>query len=324
MSRKQRSYSLLFGKPLQLTEAYFTAPLLRGTNPVINLESYYNEDDPNAYLITEHEISFTVNKGTKSNNNAKIVIDNLSENTINYLLSNRTQSLVVMLKVGYDGFNKLLLQGTLKDCTVSKSGDTSKTEISVTDGGLNTSSAYTSRVYPVGTKAQKIVDDLILDLATPSGYVEQLPSDLTIKSPFTVFGETNRNLQRFLMHYGYDSTINNGKCYVLPIDSRLDTNSAYISPETGLIGNVKGITENGNPKESTEVDTSGFTKIRFTCQIDASIQPQSSVFVKDDDVGIEGAFKVDKAFFRCGSFESGDFVCIVEAVKTSQTISGGL
>lgn len=320
MPRKQRAYQLIFGEPLIVSDDFFEvtpSPLTsRGDNPLISLETFYSETNQNAYFIDKHNISFRITKSEKSNNKAEITIDNLKEDTIGYLMSHRDQSLVVQFKAGYDDDIKLLFQGTMSDCFISKAGATSKTKIVLDDGKFNTSQAYSTRTYSAGTKVQRIVDDLILDLATPKGRVVDLPSTAVITTPFSIFGKTFENLERLLSGYDYTPTINNGFMYVLQKGFRFVDNVAFISPDSGLIGNVQPLILTDKPKNITAPKTGDKSRIRFTCQLDATLNPQSSVFVKDEEMNVNSAYKVEKSVFQCSSFETGTWFVTVDAVET--------
>jgi len=321
MSRKTRAYSLVFGQPIKVADDYFVPPFQRGTSPYISLDKYYNESDPNAYLIDKHNVKFTLTKSEKVNNKLDITIDNLSEGTKAYLTSHKNDNLAIVLKVGYEENVKLAFQGTMTECTITKTSNTNKTRIVATDGGLNTSKAYTSRVFPAGTKLKRVVDELILDLGCPRGYVADLPQSYVIDTQFTIFGETNRNLKRLLDAYDYVGTINNGAFDMLPINSRKTETAAFISPDTGLLGNVQSLDTKAKPAEKTEKDTSSKKRIRFTCQMDGTLNPQSSVFVKDPAVDVNGAFKIEKSSCVCTGFETGTWVTTVDAVELDATIA---
>ena len=320
MSRKTRSYSLIFGQPIKVADDYFLPPLQRGTSPYISLDSYYNENDPNAYLIDKHNVQFKVTKVEEGNNKLEITIDNLSEGTKGYLTSHKNDNLAIILKVGYDEEVKLAFQGTMTECVISKTSSTNKTRIIATDGGLNTSKAYTSRVYPAGTKLKRVVDELILDLGCPRGYVSDLPQTAVLDTQFTIFGETNRNLQRLLDAYEYTGTINNGAYDVLPINSRRVESAAFISPDTGLLGNVQALDTKSKPTETSEKDTSSKKRIRFTCQMDGTLNPQSSVYVQDKVMDVDGAFKIEKSVCTCSSYETGSWTTTVDAVELDATV----
>lgn len=326
MSRKQRSYQLIFGDPIIIPSNFFEvtpSPLtVRGDNPLISLETFYSEINPNAYLINKHNISFRITKSEKANNKAEITVDNLSESTIGYLMSHRSESLVIMLKVGYDDNIKLLFQGTMSDCLISKSGETSKTKLILSDGKFNTSQAYSSRIFPTGTKAQRIVDDLLLDLGMPKGRVVEIPPAKVITTPYSVMGKTYESLERFLEGQGYTPTINNGFMYVLQKGFRFTDNVASITPESGLIGNVQPLIPTDSTKTVTDSKTeSGFNRIRFSCQMDATLNPQSSVYVKDPETGVDGAFKIEKSVFQCTNYESGSWFVTVDAVAIDATVA---
>ena len=319
--RKVRKYNFIIGKPIILPDDYFIAPLARGNTPVLSLENYYEDNrQEDAFSYSNHEMSFRVVK-TEGKNSAEVTLHNLPESTLNYLLSNRDNNLVVMLKVGYDNDLKLLFQGVMKDCTPTKNGTTSYTKITIGDGDVNMKNAYTSRTYPKGTQARTIVKDLIGDLATPEGHVVELPQTAVLPAPISLFGNTSVVLNRFLSSYDYVMTINNGMCYAMPSNQRLQNNVAYISRESGLIGRVQPLVVDKKTNNITNQDTNGFDRIRFTCQMDATIEPMSSVYVKDETVNVDGAYRVEKAAFIASSFESGSWIVTVDAVKIDATIS---
>lgn len=321
MSRKRRSYSLIFGAPLTLDEDFFISPLTRGnTASTITLEDYYSATNTkSATLITKHNISFKVQKSEGVNNKAEVTIDNLSKNSRAYLTSHKNSNLVVVLKVGYGDENKLLFQGTMTDCSIIDTGNTSKTKLSLTDGGLNTSSAYSTRVYPKGTKVKRVVEDLITDLACPIGNSAYVNSSDVLADYYSIYGETNRALQRLLSAFGYVGTIDNGAYTILPIGKQASVQASYISPTSGLLGRVTYIDKKSKPSEKTATSTASKQRIRFTCQMDATLSPQRTVWVEDESTNVNGAFKIEKSNFS-GSFESGLWTTTVEAVSLDAII----
>lgn len=317
MARVSRSYELTLGLAIDLDDTYWCS--LKDETSLVSLDDYYSTEDPDAYQITTHHITYRITKKEEGNNKIDISVNNLSSAARSYLIANKSKDLTVYLKLGYDGVNKMAFQGTITNVTMSKSKGTSITRILATDGGMNTKKAFTSRVYPAGTKAQRIVDNLITDLGMPKGYVSEIPSDSVTADPFTVVGNTERNLTRFLKGEGYTGTINNGTYYVLPINTMASTQAAYLSSTTGL-KSVKILGTENALSEVTDTDTSEKTRVRFTCQMDASIIPQASVYILDEDEGIDSAFKVEKCILA-GSYASGGWEVIADAVELDATIT---
>ena len=54
--------------------------------------------------------------------------------------------------------------------------------------------------------------------------------------------------------------------------------------------------------------------------MDATLEPLSSVYVKDDTVNVDAAYRIEKVSFNASSFESGSWITTVDAVKIDAAI----
>ncbi len=322
MSRRERRYTLKIGDPVILDKDFFT-PVQTPTDQLVELGDYYNSESGNAYLITDHDISYRVNKtNDAAKNTCEITVKNLLKDTVKYVMANRGKSLYVEFDVGYVGEVKNLFKGTIKTATQAQNGVDHTLKLVVVDGAVN-SEAFTTRFYPTGTPFNTIVNDIRLDMGTPIGRVVPFPVSVATSSPVSVFGNTCNTMEALAAQFDNDFTISEGMCYLTPKQEMHQEHAAYLSSTSGLIGSVHSLIKQGTQVKPTDADTSSSEHVKFKCQTDASIKPPFSVYLDDPDSGFVGIYKVERASFHCSSFSTGSFVVDVEAVKNDTLIAGG-
>ncbi len=322
MLRKQRAYELKIGIPVVLNPNFFS-PSQEVQQRVVRLEDYYDNSGGKSYLIENHDISFRVTKTSDADKNTcEVSVKNLAPTTVSYVMDNRGKDLYIELNVGYKGEIKTLFKGTLKSATTSLSSTDTTLRLDVVDGLIN-NDAYTSRTYPKGTPLNKILKDLQYDLALPSGRIVPLDDALKTSAPMSIFGNTCDKMEALAQQTDQNFTISEGLCYITPRQASLSETVSYLSHDTGLLGSVTKKTDRADKVKKTYLPQDSNEKIRFTCQMDASIQPPMSVYVHDPDAGFDGVYKVEAIQAKCSGIEKGGYQMLVDCIKNDNLVLEG-
>lgn len=317
MARSEKLYRLTIGSPLIIPESYFV-PFKNETFQPIDLESFYNKEDPNGYIFTRHQIQFTIKTGssTTTTNTASITLFNLEDDVVEYLEANSNNNIVCVLEAG-DNEQGLsdLFRGTVQAVQDDFTTVDRKTKLLLTDGGVNARNAYTVRSYPRNTPYDTILRDLTFDLKFPISTQTVVAGQL--KTPTSYNGNTFEILTKLLPNLGYNFSVQQGLAKVTPKDSRVRREASFISKETGLLGKVNA--EVNDTKSTSTTAGQNSKGINFVCLLDAAIQPEETVYVQDGKY--DGAFKVLSVVFE-GDYEGNSWFCQVKAVEVEGVIDG--
>ena len=159
MARTKILYRFTIGKPVQFNANLFTPFKNAGLAPV-NLEDFYNTNDTDAYQLEEHQIQFSIKMSslTQKTNSGRFTISNLDDEFVNYLISNRNNNLACIFEAGdNDQGIKEVFKGTVTQVKDDFSKETRVTEITVTDGSVNTKNAYTIKSFARGTPNATVI-----------------------------------------------------------------------------------------------------------------------------------------------------------------------
>lgn len=313
MSLFKRAYKILIGDPYKIN----FSPTNNTFSRVQQLEDFYANAEPNGYVITDHQITFTINKGSTANKKtSEITIFNLDERFVGYLVQNQDKKLVISFQAGYEGDLKQIFKGTIDKVVDDFSDENRKTTLTLGDGVVNLKEAVTLRSYPRNTPVTTIIQDMIDDLGLPVGnYIPpvELPPLLTAK---TYHGHTSTLLQRWALYTDSRFSVQNGAVYFIPKDAVLDgERSAFLSADSGLIDTPKPMTKNAGSAEKNSTDPK--TGLEVKSLLNGSIIPESSVYIQSGD--IDGAYKVLKVTYK-GDYEGNSWFNEMEVVKTDKVI----
>ncbi len=311
-----RSYEFYVGEPVPVRKVY-------GPGDTVLIDNYVDialakKSAPNAFLITQHQISFNIKKDKKTEGNkANITITNPPKKLVDYLELFATKKIAFILKAGYAGDNVTIFQGTIEKFEFKFDGPESKLEIKGTDGGNNLKEATSTRSYPAGTAYSKIVSDLAQDMGLPLGV--KINADGTTKSPTYFSGKTSLNLAWLAKAQNADFSVQDGAVWWMPEAKRLPSAVYELKASTGLIGEVEAYNNNSDKQAH---DTAGVKPaIKVTCLLNGRIIPNSTVYVESNDKRYKGYYKVTEVTHR-GEFEStsGWFTEIVAVDVGNNTI----
>lgn len=275
----KRTYELIIGQP----------------NSSKGLQINGSEDDNDGLQLTFNIKKHIDNK--EQSNTCTINLYNLSEDSIKYI---EQDSLAVILKVGYNGNNKVLFQGITSEIETDDRGNNQdrKTSIKCVPSDSLTYQPVLSKTFPENTTPRQVINFLVgqstginrasfnsenIDKPFPFGY----PVEGTVKS---ILSELARDFQ-------FQYRIDGKRLYVNDPNKFQSSNSVerafVISPTTGLIGVPVFASADGKKIKGDDQKKSG---VKFTALINPLITPGTAVSLKDSQ--IEGISRVNSTEFN--------------------------
>lgn len=265
-------------------------------------------------LVSSLNIDFDVTRtNTKQYNDAKFKIYNAKEETQKRIL---TQGNNVVFKAGYadEGNIGIIYVGTVTNGNTKRTGPDYLTEILAMDITANREALLYSTItlsYKAGTLFNAVLTDISGQIGIPIAGIENVTNVLNNGFVFAgSFTNLIKRLQKILFVDGLQLYFDANEMVIFSIGKRDDKfGSAYITPKTGLIGEVQEV-ENKNEQDLRK-------RIKFDYLINPKLRPNSVVILKSEKVN--GVFIVDKLRF-VGNNYGGDFRCQIEA-STSDAIA---
>lgn len=311
MSNFKRAYTIIIGDPYLVT----MSPLGDDNLKAEALEAYYATAELNGISLSKHQVVFDIKKGsTAKSEKSTISVYNLSNDTVDYLITNADKNLVIKFEAGYEGSVKTLFKGTIDSVTDDNDTETRITKLVLGESTVNKKEANSFRSYPRNTNINNIVHDLIEDLGIPIGNVQPITENFLYPLKKTIHGHTATHLSRIATWYGYRFSVQNGAAYFIPDKSKFVQEAILVSAETGLIGTPKAIVDKNTVAIRSNLPTTG---LKVRCQLNAAIQPESVILVKSGD--INQTFKVTKVYYR-GDYRGNEWECDIECKKVEAII----
>ena len=302
-------------------------------DPDVALEAIEKFGDNRIYINQNH-LKFEITKvGAEATegNEGEIVIYNLAEESARLLQRLSGVKNFVELLAGYeDETLKTVFRGNLVKVEDVFDGIERRTKLEVSDGGAFVQSQLTARRYAKGTAIDKIVDDLLQDLALPRGVIYRLGAEVRTKGPLVVHGPAAGELSRILSTFGYYVNVQDLFVNVVSNKSTIPSNNSNadlsqtinvplietilnVTPDTGLIASPTflGDYSDLSPSEALEQAASG---IKFTSLLNGEFQPNAIVQVVSSR--ISGVYRILKVVHR-GSFRGDEWYSEVEAEDVS-------
>lgn len=324
-------YKLTIGLPLNIKDQLNSnGGFSKTVDSSVYSPASEKEGQGNAFLITGLQVTFSISKDDSADaNNSSIDIYNLSDNTVNYLTANANNRIVVKLEAGYKSTNmKQLFIGTVDQIKDVFEGDTRKTSLELSDGTAFTREAHSSVSFPKGTPTNTVVKTLVKDLGLPKGNIVSFSEIDKVLTSRAMSGNTHQLLKTIAEMKDSDYHIQDGKVNIIPKAKRVKVESAYISPDTGLIGSPQpiakpkaksqhkiGTSETPRKHKTKKIEHTG--GISFSCQLDGSLTVGSTIWLKSKNY--DCALKLYKVQ-HSGSYEGGDWKSECEGTPISATI----
>lgn len=320
-----RAYKLLIGSATNTTQKRTKNSSFKSTVDLDTKLGTTEKSSSNLYLLQDHQITFSIKKdNNKDPNQAEIVVYNLSDDTVNYINRGIRNNMAVALAVGYEGQELIMIfKGTIQWVSDTFDNTDRKTSLHCLDGGINIAEARTSRSYPKGTKIKTVVTDLVKDLGTTEGNIH-VDNDQTLSSASAMCGNTSHYLEHICKSIDHNVSIQDGSVYVTPRSQMSSARSAYISPETGLIGSPEPFHNDIKPTKKVTKASKKAKKptdgVKFKCQMNGAILPEKTIWLKSRDY--DGPFKVVSVSHN-GDKEGKEWVTEVECVSVSEIMTKG-
>lgn len=318
-----RAYKLLIGSATNTIQKRTKNSAFKSTVDLDTKLETTEKSSSNLYLLQDHQITFSIKKdNNKDPNQAEIVVYNLSDDTVNYINRGIRNNLAVALAVGYEGEELVMIfKGTIQWVSDTFDSVDRKTTLHCLDGGINIAEARTSRSYPKGTKIKRVVTDLVKDLGTTEGNIH-VDNDQTLSSATAMCGNTSHYLEHICKSIDHNVSIQDGSVYVTPRSQMSSARSAYISPETGLIGSPEPFHNDIKPTKKVTKSSKKAKKptdgVKFKCQMNGAILPEKTIWLKSRDY--DGPFKVVSVSHN-GDKEGKEWVTEVECVSVSEIMT---
>ena len=318
-----RAYKLLIGSATNTIQKRTKNSAFKSTVDLDTKLGTTEKSSSNLYLLQDNQITFSIKKdNNKDPNQAEIVVYNLSDDTVNYINRGIRNNLAVALAVGYEGEELVMIfKGTIQWVSDTFDSVDRKTTLHCLDGGINIAEARTSRSYPKGTKIKRVVTDLVKDLGTTEGNIH-VDNDQTLSSATAMCGNTSHYLEHICKSIDHNVSIQDGSVYVTPRSQMSSARSAYISPETGLIGSPEPFHNDIKPTKKVTKSSKKAKKptdgVKFKCQMNGAILPEKTIWLKSRDY--DGPFKVVSVSHN-GDKEGKEWVTEVECVSVSEIMT---
>lgn len=283
----KRTYELIIGEP----------------STGNGLQIIGDEDKNEGLDIDFHIKKFLDNK--ESDNTADITITNLAEKTVNFI---RKENIKIMLKVGYNGDNKLVFAGNVAEIeNKERAGSVDKQTIlrCIPDATVFYSPTI-SKTFPPNTSTRDILNFLTGQGSSVSKASFNSDNiDKTFPFGYTIEGTPKEILNDLSRDFNFHYRIDNGRLYVSD-PNRYETESSkerafLISPSTGLIDTPAYASPDGKKIKNAQTKKEG---VKFKALLNPLIQP--GVAVKLESSVISGVFRVNGVEMR-GTWRGGEW-----------------
>jgi hypothetical protein len=244
----------------------------------------FSPNEPNALLIRDLRISFSIEKDDKPQpNRCEIKIYNLAPAS---RLALENKGVKVILSAGYEN-NQVgqIFSGSARYVNSQKQGPDWVTTIQCGDGERSFRFAFASQVFQAGTGLGQVVQQLVKTLQVDPGNAPQLATDLTeqFADGYTVHAPAAKELSRLLEPRGYTWSIQDGRFVALQELQVLQEALVLVSQDTGLIG---------SPEYGTGEKAKGPATLKVSQMLNPAIRPGVKIEVRSR--GRNGYFKVKK------------------------------
>lgn len=335
-----RKYEILIGKPYGFIEGQsvgfgqgdgvFIKP---ATGRAKLMERYFASEQVNTISITNLHVEFDIEKtggDSSDGNSAEIVIYNLKDSTVKFLENNSGDKTFITLRAGHsDDGMVTIFRGNIVKVIDSLEGTDRKTKLLLSDGGVFIKEQVSSRSYPKGTKLDKVVEDLLIDLDLPLGSITKLGDDVVTTHRTIIYGKTADQLKRVLESQNYAFNVQDMFSYVIARALSKAKEEAQgkdqknrvpvLNPSTGLIGSPSFIDDSAS-MTALEADINSPTGIKFRSLLNGVLLPNT--YVKIESRHFNGIYRISKAKHR-GSYEGSEWYTDCEAEDVGLSVSQG-
>jgi hypothetical protein len=245
-------YVLQFGKPISFYSGNGSNNLRSPLQPQEQMtylpraiNSFIDPDavEDKSVELTQHNISFDVDKDKESGKESTFTIYNISDSTRSFLEQYQGDNPSIVLYAGYETDTELplIFKGEVISYSEVFQGHTRVTTILAKSGATNLKEAYSVRSYKGGTKFNQIIEDMIEDLRLPKGtmyFPSGSETEIVSNKPVIVNSPTIDFIKKFSLENGYKFWIEDGTANLSPIKIPMKAGQFVfeISADTNMIG----------------------------------------------------------------------------------------
>lgn len=261
----------------------------------------------------ELHIQFSVEKSdVASPNTAKISIWNLNPA---HKAALEEKDCIVTLNAGYRGNTPMVLTGTVTNVVTEDDGADQKTTIDVLDGRKELRDSYVTLGYLQSTDSKLILQDAAGQIGLPITFSPG--ASFKPLESYSYVGLAKNVLDKVCASNNLTWTIQNGVIQVTKPNEPISTVAHLISPQTGLIGSPKKLTQSEKNSGSAE-ENSSKNKAQAGWEIRYFLNAAIGVndLVQLQSKAASGIFRV-KSVKMQGDNMAGDWICIAKVVEAS-------
>ena len=261
----------------------------------------------------ELHIQFSVEKSdVASPNTAKISIWNLNPA---HKAALEEKDCIVTLNAGYRGNTPMVLTGTVTNVVTEDDGADQKTTIDVLDGRKELRDSYVTLGYLQSTDSKLILQDAAGQMGLPITFSPG--ASFKPLESYSYVGLAKNVLDKVCASNNLTWTIQNGEIQVTKPNEPISTVAHLISPQTGLIGSPKKLTQSEKNSGSAE-ENSSKNKAQAGWEIRYFLNAAIGVndLVQLQSKAASGIFRV-KSVKMQGDNMAGDWICIAKVVEAS-------
>lgn len=249
-----------------------------------------DEDNDEGLSIRFNIKKFLDNK--KSDNSADITIVNLAEKSIDFI---KKPNIKIILKVGYNGDNKVIFMGDVSEIDTKESGRRVDKETKIRcipDSNVHYSPSI-SRTFPENSTPRDILNFLTKQgssISKASFNSENI--DKAFPFGYTIEGTPKEILNDLSRDFNFNYRIDNKRLYVSD-PNRYENpsskeNAFLISPTTGLIETPSYASPDGKKIKDADTKKEG---VKFKALLNPLLQPGQAVKLESEV--INGTFRIN-------------------------------
>lgn len=254
------------------------------------------------------QISFSVSKNIdnkETSNDASFTLTNLAESSIDYI--NRPE-MAIIFKCGYNGNNKLLFKGIIKEITTDtyQGGTDRQTKIKAVPMDSLTYKSTISKSFPADTTPRQIINNIIgSSEVIKKGSFNSDNLDTPFPFGYSVEGSAKSIINQLATDFDFQYRLDNDRLYISDEGGYESQNSVtkatVFSPNTGLVGVPTYASPDGKEVKDSFKKKDG---VKFSALLNADVRPSSAI--KLDKTKITGVFRVDSVKFS-GDWRGGSW-----------------
>jgi hypothetical protein len=259
--------------------------------------------------ITGLRIVFEVDKTDgRDANTAKIDIYNLSEETRSTI---KTLNQFIILNAGYkdgDG-EQLLFSGDITSITHRKNVPDVITTIEASDGKTSLTDYKISLSHAAGVSATTILKKILSTFSISNNFEMIQYTDKKYANGFSFIGLARDALTKVTEFLSLDWTIQNNEIKLTLFDKDDQTQSIYLTEETGLVGSPEKITDSVRKvKKKSSEDKIAW---RLTSLLLPKLNPKNKVVVSSSEIFINSVFTISTVNHR-GDTNGSEWNTVIE------------